>query len=181
MRKMTDEKLTILAQQGENRAFDILLGRYRHYIYKYLMRLIADPDAVEDIIQDTYLKVFKSIHQYRAEASFKSWLFVIVRNTWKNHLRSQNYLNRIDQFQDVYDLSMASEESIEKEVMYQEESTQVQKAIATLPNKQRKTVFMRINKQLPFTEIAEAMQCSVSTAKANHYYGMKAVGQMMVA
>ncbi len=179
--RLGDETLTRLAQQGDNPAFDALLGRYRSYIKRYLLSLTADPDAAEDIIQDTFIKVYISIQQYRGEASFKSWLFVIVRNTWKNYLRSHQYQTRIDQYKDVYDLDIASEQSPENALIQQQRSRLLRVAIDALPAKQRTTLSLRIDRQLPFARIATAMQCSLSTAKANHYYGVKTVGRMIAA
>ncbi len=178
---LDDEALTRLAKQGDNPAFDVLLGRYRSYIKRYLLSLTADPDAAEDIIQDTFIKVYTSIQQYRGEASFKSWLFAIVRNSWKNYLRSHQYQSCIDQYKDVYDLDIASEQSPEQEIMQQQHSKLLRVAIEALPTKQRTTLSLRIDRQLPFASIAAAMQCSLSTAKANHYYGVKTVERIIAA
>jgi len=179
--QLNDETLTRQSQQGEIMALDVLLERYRLMVRRYLLSLINDPDAVEDIIQDTFLKVFKSIHQYRAEASFKSWLFVITRNSWKNYLRSHQYQTRINQFEDVYDLNIAAEQFPENTFMQQQESKMLCIAINALPSKQRATLYLRINQQLPFAIIAAVMQCSLSTAKANHYFGVKTVERMIAA
>ncbi len=179
--QLDDEILTRLAQQGDNPAFDALLGRYRSYIKQYLLRLIADPDAAEDILQDAFIKVYTSIHQYRGEASFKNWLFVITRNSWKNYLRSHQYQARIDQHKDVYDLDIACEQSPENALIQQQQLKSLRTAINALPDKQRATLSLRINRQLPFTHIAATMQCSLSTAKANHYSGVKTVERMIAA
>ena len=179
--QLDDQTLTHLAQQGENPAFDILLGRYRSSIKRYLLSLINDPDAADDIIQDTFIKVYTSIHHYRGEASFKSWLFVIARNSWKNYLRSHQYQTCIDQHKDIYDLDIVDEHSPENALMQQQQSKLLRIAIDALPSKQRTTLSLRINRQLPFASIADAMQCSLSTAKANHYSGIKTVERMMAA
>ncbi len=180
-KQLDDEALTHLAKQGKNPAFDVLLGRYRSQIKRYLLSLTADPDAADDILQDTFIKVYTSIHQYRGEASFKSWLFVIARNSWKNYLRSHQYQARIDQYKDVYDLHIASEQSPENALIQQQRSRLLRVAIDALPAKQRTTLSLRIDRQLPFACIAAAMQCSLSTAKANHYCGIKTVERMIAA
>ncbi len=178
---LDDKTLTQLAQRGENPAFDALLGRYRSSIQRYLLSLINNPDAAEDILQDTFIKVYTSIHQYRGEASFKSWLFVIARNSWKNYLRSHQYQTLIYQVEDVYELDIADEQSPENMLMQQQQSKLLRTAINALPARQHTTLSLRINRQLSFTRIADAMQCSLSTAKANHYTGVKTVERMMAA
>ncbi|VAW70700.1 hypothetical protein MNBD_GAMMA09-3252 [hydrothermal vent metagenome] len=178
---LDDEVLTRLAQQGETPALEALLKRYRTSVQRYLLSLINDPDAVEDIIQDTFIKVYISIHQYRREASFKSWLFVITRNSWKNYLRSHQYQTRINRFEDVYDLNIAAEESPENTLTQQQQSKLLNNAINKLPCKQRITLNLRISQQLPFTRIAAVMKCSLSTAKANHYAGVKTVERIIAA
>ena len=180
-KQLDDETLTHLAQQGENRAFDALLGRYRSGIKRYLLSLTNDPDTADDILQDSFIKVYTSIHQYRGEASFKNWLFVIARNSWKNYLRSHQYQARIEQHKDVYALDIADEQSPENALMQQQQSTLLRIAIDALPSKQRTTLSLRINRQLPFAYIAATMRCSLSTAKANHYSGVKKVERMIAA
>jgi len=179
--QLDDETLTRLAQQGEKSAFNALLGRYRSSIKRYLLSLINDPDAAEDIIQETFIKVYTSIHQYRGDASFKSWLFVITRNSWKNYLRSHQYQTRINRFEDVDDFNIAAEQSPENTITQQQQEKLLRTAITALPSKQRMTLSLRINQQLPFASIAAVMQCSLSTAKANHYSGVKTVERMMAA
>ena len=180
-KQLNDEILTCLAQQGENPAFDALLGRYRSSIKRYLLSLIDDPDAAEDIIQDAFIKIYTSIHQYRGEASFKNWLFVITRNCWKNYLRSHQYQTRITRIEDIYELDIADERSPENTLIQQQQSTLLRIAIDSLPSKQRTTLSLRITRQLPFTHIAASMRCSLSTAKANHYTGVKTVERIMAA
>lgn len=180
-KQLDDARLTRLAQEGENLAFDILLGRYRSSVKRYLLSLIDDPDAAEDIVQDAFIKVYTSIDHYRGEASFKNWLFVITRNCWKNYLRSHQYQTRINCVEDIYDLDIAGEQSPENALMQQQQSKLLRIAIDALPTKQRTTLSLRINRQLPFARIAAAMQCSLSTAKANHYSGVKTVGRMIAA
>ena len=180
-KQLDDDALTRLAQQGENPAFDALLGRYRSGIKRYLLSLTNDPDAADDIIQDTFIKVYTSINQYRGEASFKSWLFVVTRNSWKNYLRSHQYQTRINCVEEVYDLNIAGEQSPENALIQQQQSKLLRIAIDSLPSKQRTTLSLRINRQLPFTRIADAMQCSLSTAKANHYSGVKTLERMIAA
>ena len=179
--QLDDETLTQLAQRGENLAFNALLGRYRSSIKRYLLSLINNPDAAEDILQDTFIKVYTSIHQYRGEASFKSWLFVITRNSWKNYLRSHRYQAFINQVEDIYDLNIAGVQSPENRLMQQQQFKLLRMAIEALPSKQRKTLSLRIKQQLPFACIADVMQCSLSTANANHYMGVKTVERMMAA
>ncbi len=180
-KQLDDETLIQQTQQGEMMALDVLLERYRSSIKRYLLSLINDPDAAEDIVQDTFVKVFISIHQYRGDASFKSWLFVITRNSWKNYLRSHQYQTRINRFEDVYDLNIAAEQSPENTLTQQQQAQLLRTAITALPSKQRMTLSLRINQQLPFSSIAAVMQCSLSTAKANHYSGVKTVERMMAA
>ena len=180
-RQLDEEVLSHMAQIGETPAFNALLGRYRSPIKRYLLSLINDPDAAEDIIQDTFIKAYTSIHQYRGDASFKSWLLVITRNSWKNYLRSHHYQTCINRFEDVYDLKIAGEQSPENTFMQQQQSKLLCIAINALPKKQHTTLSLRINRQLPFARIADAMQCSLSTAKANHYSGVKTIERMIAA
>ncbi len=106
---------------------------------------------------------------------------MIARNSWKNYLRSHQYQARIDQNKDVYDLDIVTEQSPENTLMRQQQSKLLRIAIDALPTKQNRTLLLRVNQQLSFGNIAEVMQCSVSTVKANHNYGVKTVERMIAA
>jgi len=84
-------------------------------------------------------------------------------------------------YPDKFIPDIASEQSFEKVLIQQQQANLLQVAIAALPTRQRNTMSMRINQQLSFADIARVMHCSMSTAKANHCYGVKAAGQMMTA
>ncbi len=168
------------AQQGEHHAFERLLQHYRGYLFNYLLKLNKDHDVIDDLIQETWIKVYKSIIQFRGDGSFRGWLCMIARNTWKNYLRSEHY-ERYDYTVDVYQHDIAADNQIDEQAILTEEKERLYNAITQLPVKQREAVHLRINEQLSFNSIAKLMQCSVSTAKSNHYYGIRSVQQMLAA
>ncbi|VAW67524.1 hypothetical protein MNBD_GAMMA09-168 [hydrothermal vent metagenome] len=103
------------------------------------------------------------------------------RTSVQRYLLSHQYQIRINRFKDVYDLNIAAEESPGNTLMQQQQSKLLNNAIKKLPGKQRITLNLRIHRQLPFSRIAAVMQCSLSTAKANHYAGVKTVERIMAA
>lgn len=173
-----EDSLIVQAQAGSHLAINALLGHYQGYLMRYAMSLLPDPDAADDIVQESFIKAFRAIQQYCGEGSFRGWLRSIVRNTWKNYLRSE-HAERYNYTIDVYSADVVDEMSIEQSVIHQQEVLCIQRAIESLPAKQRIAVDLRINKQMPFAKIAEKVKSPVSTVKSSHYTGIRFIQDML--
>jgi len=86
--ELSDEDLMLLVQEGDNRAYDILVGRYKNRLYSYLFRLIGDDVEAEEFAQETFVKAYIHAEKYRTVARFSTWLYTIATNLVRNRIRN---------------------------------------------------------------------------------------------
>ena len=84
-----DQQLVERVQKGDNRAFDVLVLKYQHRIYSLVTRFIRDPDEVQDVVQEAFIKAYRALPGFRGESAFFTWLYRIAINTAKNYLVSR--------------------------------------------------------------------------------------------
>lgn len=167
-----DVKLLLLFKNGDRRAFETFMKQYYPLVLNFAFRYVANKTIAEDIAQEVFIKVFKSIRTYHPKAKAKTWLFTIVRNVSLNTLRSQKKIvlstnqsyaadseNEI-QFEDSR-LSPPSKNMIDKE-----RAERIQKAIKELPENQRTAVILRRYEELSYKEIAHIMKTSEKAVKS---------------
>ena len=87
-----DQQLVERVQKGDKRAFDVLVLKYQHRIYSLVTRFVRDPDEVQDVVQEAFIKAYRNLNQYRG-GSFKAWLLRIAKNLCIDHYR-KNYARR---------------------------------------------------------------------------------------
>ena len=181
LRQLSDTALIHMIRNDQIEVFNELLGRYRACLFSYILSLSADPDLSDDILQDVFIKAYRKISQFRFQSSFKSWLFAIARNTWKNYLRARKDWHYIDAYQDVYSVDIANNMSVEDEIIDIEQRQNLYRAIQLLPKQQMRTMMLRVDRELSFREVSCELQCSESTAKANFYYGSRSLEKILAA
>ena len=84
-----DQQLVERVQKGDKRAFDVLVLKYQHRIYSLVTRFIRDPDEVQDVVQEAFIKAYRALPGFRGESAFFTWLYRIAINTAKNYLVSR--------------------------------------------------------------------------------------------
>ena len=177
---LSDEQMVNAINNGDTALLNTLFMRHRNKLYSYAYSLTGDHFFADDVVQDTLLKAYKSLNQYRNDAKFGTWLYSIARNTWKNHLRSQSK-HRIDESSDIKDLGTPDDKTLEHQLNRDQEVLLVHNAIQLLPERQRQAVSLRIKSDLPVTQIALWMRCSVNTVKATYHHGVKTIEQRLAA
>jgi RNA polymerase sigma-70 factor, ECF subfamily len=89
LRTMRDEDLIALVQQGQKRAYDEIVNRYKGRLYSFIMRMVADPVTAEELAQDTLIRAYIHADKYREIARFSTWLFTIATNLVRNKMRKR--------------------------------------------------------------------------------------------
>jgi len=156
-----DREIIEACQRGDYDAFRALFEAHKDRVYSIALRYSGDRSAAMDIAQDTFLKLLGSIQNFRADASFESWLFRIVVNACLDHKRSGR---RLMPFLDsLLDAVKAPAESALHRLLRAERELSVQAVVAKLPPEQRVVVVLRYTEGLSYEEIAEIAGCSVGT------------------
>ena len=83
-----DQLLVQKAQKGDSRAFDLLVLKYQHKVASVVSRLVTEPDTIEDIVQEAFVKAYRALPGFRGDSAFFTWLYRIATNTAKNHLET---------------------------------------------------------------------------------------------
>jgi RNA polymerase sigma-70 factor (ECF subfamily) len=148
-------------QQGDYDAFGALFEAYKDRVYSIALRFSGDTAAAMDIAQDTFLKLFSRIKDFRGEASFDSWLYRLVVNSCIDHQRRGRRL--VPFLQDLADVFRTPDASALQVILRAEMQSHVQEVIADLSPDLRIVVVLRYTEGLPYEEIAEILGCPPGT------------------
>lgn len=181
----SDEKLVERVQQGDKRAFDLLVLKYQHKIFAIISRFIKDSAEVQDVAQEAFIKAYRALGSFRGESAFYTWIYRIAVNTAKNHLVSRG--RRPPAFDvDVEDAEFYSGadglrdiNTPENELMKDQLETVVYRAIRGLPEDLRTALTLREMEGMSYEEIAEVMECPVGTVRSRIFRAREAVDRQI--
>ena len=182
--KLSDEELVVLYSEGNNKAFDILLTRYKNRIYSYIFYTVKDNDLTEDIFQETFVKVITTIKQGRniEAGKFSSWVTRIAHNLIIDHYRQERNENLVSnddsEEKDIFNRKELSEGTIEDSLITRQIHADIRRLVAALPDNQREVLIMRYYKNMSFKEIADATQVSINTALGRMRYALLNIRKM---
>jgi RNA polymerase sigma-70 factor (ECF subfamily) len=176
-----DAKLVERVQKGDKRAFDLLVIKYQHKIYALVSRLVNDHAEVQDVAQESFIKAYRALPNFRGESAFYTWLYRIAVNTAKNYLVSRNRrppgtdVDVDDAAQFAGDSGLRDIDSPEQQLQGEQMIKIVDKAIAALPEDLRTALSLREFDGLSYEEIAEVMQCPVGTVRSRIFRAREAI------
>jgi RNA polymerase sigma-70 factor (ECF subfamily) len=162
--RIDDIRLTELARHGELPAFEELVRRYQGPLYGYLCRMCRNPDTAEELAQIALVKAWTGLAGFRAEASFKTWLFRIATNCCLNELTR----NRHDE--PLTDREPSPERWEPAQAFRnRDDFERVNRALAELPADQRSALLLSVYEDMPYAEIARVLGRSVNSVNALLY------------
>ncbi len=176
-----DQELVVRVQQGDNKAFDLLVLKYQLRLSKLVSRFLRNQSDVPDVVQESFIKAYRALPNFRGESAFYTWLYRIAINTAKNHLVSQsrkNPANSID-VQDAEDYG-ASEwlkeyATPEREALASELEATIKQAMGDLPSDLREAITLREIEGLSYEDIAEVMDCPIGTVRSRIFRAREAI------
>ena len=155
-----DRELIQACQRGDHDAFRALFENYKDKVYSIALRFSGNTAVAMDISQDTFLKLFSSIRDFRGDASFDTWIYRLVVNSCFDHKRRTRRL--IPLAGDFLSRLRTSDDSL-KDMLRSEVSASVRSAIERLAPDLRMTIVLRYTEALSYDEIADVMGCSPGT------------------
>ena len=156
-----DREVIDACRRGDFDALRVLFEAHQDRVYSIALRYCGDEAAAMDIAQETFLKVFSCIRDFRGDASFESWMYRIVVNRCMDYQRSGRRL--IPFLEGVWGALRAPSPSALHELLRKEFEQDVQRIVATLPPEQRIVVVLRYTEGLAYEAIAEILGCSAGT------------------
>lgn len=172
----TDEELVARSVRGDAECFNELIVRWERPIYVLAYRTIGREEEARDVCQETFLRAFRALPRFRGQAKFSSWLYRIALNLCHDWLRRERRAPTVQAPEgvDLLDLAVATEptESIEDLVARNDLSRIVERAMERLPDEQRTAIILKEFHGLTFREIADILDCPLSTVKTRLYQGL---------
>ncbi len=168
-----DQVLVERAQAGDKKAFGLLVEKYHRKLGRLLSRMLRDQAEVEDIVQESFIKAYRALHNFRGDSAFYTWLYRIGVNTAKNYLVSLKRKPQVLQDVEIEDVEnfeggseMRSMETPETALMAKEIGQTVNDTVAGLPEELRTAITLRELEGLSYEEIADIMQCPIGTVRS---------------
>ena len=181
----SDLALVERANAGDTRAFELLVIKYQRRIERLVGRMVRDVDLVPDIAQETFIRAYKALHQFRGEAQFYTWLYRIAVNTAKKALMEMRRSpiitesalhNRSDDDEtSVIEQELITQETPETVLAAQEIAQAVNAAMEALPEDLRQAVTLREIEGLSYEEISQAMDCPIGTVRSRIFRAREAI------
>jgi RNA polymerase sigma-70 factor (ECF subfamily) len=172
----TDEELVARSRGGDLDSFNQLVVRWERPIYALAYRVIGREEDARDVAQETFLRAFRALGGFKGQAKFSSWLYRITLNLCRDWIRRERRTPLAQPPEGVDLVELAGEstptESVEDLVSRKELGRAVAKAMANLPDEQRTAIILKEYHGLTFQEIAELLDCPLSTVKTRLYQGL---------
>ena len=177
----TDQQLVVKVQEGDKRAFDLLVLKYQHKVHAIVGRFVRDTDEVADVVQEAFIKAYRALPKFRGESQFYTWLYRIAVNTAKNYLVSRSRRPPGSDV-DIDDAEYYSGSEYlkdlgtpENQLFRDELESVIVKSIAELPEDLRTAVTLREYEGLSYEEIAEIMECPVGTVRSRIFRARESI------
>lgn len=183
MAEETDKNLVKLAQNGDRHAFQTLMERHQRRIFNLCYGMVRNKADAADLVQDSFIKAYKSIERFRGNAKFYTWLYRISKNVCIDFLRKQNRRTMVD-----FDDEIRREEPVDgdetllptplginpaKVAGRKELLEQIEKALDTLSEDHREILILREIDGMAYKDIAETIDVSIGTVMSRLYHARK--------
>ena len=183
--RQVDHELVIRVQQGDKKAFDLLVLKYQQKMANLISRYIRDPHEVMDVTQEAFIKAYRALPNFRGDSAFYTWLYRIAINTAKNYLVAMGRRPPSDDVDaetaEQMDAGLRLKEigTPENLALSEEISATVQRAIDDLPEDLRTAIILRELEGMSYEEIANAMSCPVGTVRSRIFRAREAIDKSL--
>jgi len=176
-----DLELVKRVQSGDKTAFDVLVRKYQHRIGAVIGRFVHDYAESQDIAQETFIRAYRALNNFRGDAQFYTWLYRIAVNTAKNHLVSMKRrpptsdveAEDAEHFEGAH--RMHDSDTPEHELLREEIARTVSEVVAELPEELRQAITLREMEGLSYEEISETMDCPIGTVRSRIFRAREAI------
>ena len=181
-----DQQLVVRAQAGDKRAFELLVIKYQRKVERLLSRIIRNQDEIQDVAQESFIKAYRALANFRGDSAFYTWLYRISVNTAKNYLVSQGRraptstgydAEEAEGFEDAVGLrDNATPDAL---LMSKQIAEIVNATIDKLPEELRTAITLREIDGLSYEEIAQIMDCPIGTVRSRIFRAREAVAEQL--
>ena len=176
MRPWTDEELVARSKTGDMDSFNQLVKRWERPIFALAYRTLGREEDARDVTQETFLRAFRALSGFKGDAKFSSWLYRIALNLCRDWMRKERRTPVVAVPEGVDVEQLAADrgpvETVEDLAARSELSREVARAMESLPAEQRQAIILKEYHGLTFQEIADQLDCPLSTVKTRLYQGL---------
>lgn len=176
MKETSEKQLFEKVQSRDPKAFDALMRKYSPELFNFILRMVSNAEDAQDILQDTFVRVWEKSGQFKGNSNAKTWILRIAINLSYSHLKRRNRWS-LAVLDEVKTLLSGSDPAKETEDLHH--SKLLEKSLKTLTPRQHAVVVARIYQDLPFAQIAKAVGCSENSAKVHFHEGKKRIEAYM--
>ena len=172
--KIQDAQIIAMMQEprSQEKGLRALMDAYQSRLYWHIRRLIVDHDLAQDVLQDTFIKAYQNFHQFKQDSQLYTWLYRIATNEALQQINKAKRMQKTDEDPDYYLMNLVADNNTTEG---DEIQLLLQKAIQTLPEKQKLVFNMRYYDDLPYEEISKIVDMSVGTLKTNYHYAKQKI------
>lgn len=186
MSQDVDKELVYQVQQGNKRAFDLLVLKYQRRIMRLLARMINDPAEVEDVAQETFIKAYRALPQFRGDSNFYTWLYRIAINSARNWQAARNrrplplkeYVNEDGETFSAAD-TLTDNNTPESEMVSRQVADTIRSAIDALSPELRTAILLREIEGLSYEDIAQTMGCPIGTVRSRIFRARESIAEQL--
>ncbi|MDP2386538.1 MAG: RNA polymerase sigma factor [Bacteroidota bacterium] len=181
MKEQDDEEILQLFSKENSReqAFSALVNKYQRRLYWHIRKIVIDHDDTDDVLQNTFIKTWKGLDNFKQESQLFTWLYRIATNEALTFLKQKNKKNT----QSINDIEYQLSKSLESDNYFRGDQIELklQQAILTLPEKQRIVFNLRYYEEMPYEKMSEVLETSVGALKASYHHAAKKVEEYLVS
>jgi RNA polymerase sigma-70 factor (ECF subfamily) len=167
-------------QQGDQEALKEIFNKYHKKVYRIAYGVVRHREEALDIVQEVFIKLFRSIKNFKGKSHFYTYLYRMVMNTAIDHARKtgKQFISSLDE-EGSFEPSDELEKGPERILLQKELEERVKGAMEKLPAEQRAALIFRDVESLSYQEMAEAMGCSIGTVMSRLHYGRKRIQELL--
>jgi RNA polymerase sigma-70 factor (ECF subfamily) len=178
-REEDKEILQLFAEeQSRNKALELLIKKYQQRLYWHVRKIVISHDDSDDVLQNSFIKIWKGLENFKGESSLYTWIYRIATNEALSLLREKQRKNTTSIHPIEYELG----KNLESDEFFTGDEIQLrlQRAILTLPEKQRIVFNMRYYDETPYEQMSEILETSVGALKASYHIAAKKIEELLV-
>ncbi len=183
----SDAFLVQQVQAGHQKAFDLLVAKYQRRIFRLVLRFIRDPAMAEDVVQETFLRAYRAVGQFRGDSQFYTWLYRIAVNTAKKAISDDmrdptvSEGDAADDGEETFSATelLTNSETPESLLVSKEIAQTVNAAMEALPDDLRTAITLREIEGLSYEDIAEVMRCPIGTVRSRIFRAREAIAERL--
>jgi RNA polymerase sigma-70 factor (ECF subfamily) len=165
---ISDDELVKLIETDSNKGFEVLIQIYQQRIYRLIRRMVGSHEETDDLIQEVFIRVYRSIHKFKKNSSLYTWIYRIATNETINYLKKSKRIKYVDS-----NIALTIKDTVHMET--KTVLNQLYLAIDKLPPKQMEIFKMRYFDEMKYEEISEILGTSVGALKASYHHAVKKI------